>query len=299
MRNSFKTVSTGLDLDSYPMKLWAKAKKYGIWNPADIDLSEDKKHWANLSDLERLFIARIVTQFQAGEEAVTLDLLPLIMAIAKEGRVEEEIYLTSFLWEEAKHMEGFTRIINEVIGEAVFTEAKKDALVPAYQTIFYEVLPETMNKLITDPSPENMARASVTYNMIIEGVLAETGYLAFHQTLSANNIMPGMVDFTAKLKQDESRHIAYGIFLLSRLISENGPSVWEAVQDQMQKMMVLAAAQIQQGDDLYDDNNLPFGIPKGAFTAYAQDQFMKRFARIERARNQTLVEIQEEAMSEA
>ena len=299
MRKSFKTVATGLDLDSYPMKLWAKAKKYGIWNPADIDFSEDKKHWASLSDLERLFIARIVTQFQAGEEAVTLDLLPLIMAIAKEGRVEEEIYLTSFLWEEAKHMEGFTRIINEVIGEAVFTEAKKDALVPAYQTIFYEVLPETMNTLITDPSPENMARASVTYNMIIEGVLAETGYLAFHQTLSANNIMPGMVDFTAKLKQDESRHIAYGIFLLSRLISENGPSVWEAVQDQMQKMMVLAVAQIQQGDDLYDDNNLPFGVSKGAFVAYAQDQFMKRFARIERAKTQTLVEINAEAMTEA
>ena len=296
MRTSFKTVAKGLDFDSYPMKLWAKAKKYGIWDPAAIDFSQDKKDWAELDHLHQLFIARVVTQFQAGEEAVTLDLLPLIMAVAKEGRIEEEMFLTSFLWEEAKHVEGFNRFINEVIGPDIFAEAKKDALVPAYQTLFYEVLPECLNKLTTDASPENMARASVTYNMIIEGVLAETGYLAFHQTLEANKILPGMMEFTAKLKQDESRHIAYGIFLLSRLISENGPSVWDAVQDQMQKMMVLAAAQLQQGDDLYDDNNMPFGLQKGAFIAYAQDQFMKRFARIERARTQTLEEIHAEAM---
>ena len=296
MRTSFKTVAKGLDFDSYPMRLWAKAKKYGIWDPAAIDFTQDKKDWAELDHLQQLFIARIVTQFQAGEEAVTLDLLPLIMAVAKEGRIEEEMFLTSFLWEEAKHIEGFSRFINEVIGPEMFAEAKKDALVPAYQTIFYEVLPECLNKLTIDASPENMARASVTYNMIIEGVLAETGYLAFHQTLEANNILPGMTEFTAKLKQDESRHIAYGIFLLSRLISENGPSVWEAVQDQMQKMMTLAVAQVEQGDDLYEDDNMPFGLKKGGFTAYAQDQFMKRFARIERARNQTLEEIHAEAL---
>ena len=199
------------------------------------------------------------------------------------------------MWEEAKHVEGFNRFINEVIGREMFDEAKKDALVPAYQTLFYEELPNALNALTTDASPENMARASVTYNMIIEGVLAETGYLTFNKVLEVNNIMPGMVQFTAKLKQDESRHIAYGIFLLSRLISENGPSVWAAVEDQMQKMMMLAAAQVQQGNDLYDQ--LPFGLEKDAFTDYAQDQFMKRFARIERARTQTLEEIHAEALA--
>ncbi len=145
MRTSFTTVTKGLDFDSYPMKLWAKAKKYGVWNPADIDFSQDIKDWQKLSHLERLFLTRVVTQFQAGEEAVTLDLLPLIMAVAKEGRIEEEMFLTSFLWEEAKHIEGFSRFINEVIGPDLFAEAKKDALVPAYQTIFYEVLPATLN----------------------------------------------------------------------------------------------------------------------------------------------------------
>ena len=47
----------------------------------------------------------LTSLFQAGEEAVTLDLLPLIRAIAQEGRIEEEMYLTTFLWEEAKHVD--------------------------------------------------------------------------------------------------------------------------------------------------------------------------------------------------
>ncbi|MDQ7864003.1 hypothetical protein RCO48_31735 [Peribacillus frigoritolerans] len=52
--------------------------------------------------------------FRAGEEAVTLDLLPLIMAIANEGRIEEEMYLTTFLFEEAKHMEFFRYTLDQI-----------------------------------------------------------------------------------------------------------------------------------------------------------------------------------------
>ena len=42
-------------------------------------------------------------QFIGGEEAVTTDILPMIMAVAKKGWFEEEMYLTTFLFEEAKH----------------------------------------------------------------------------------------------------------------------------------------------------------------------------------------------------
>lgn len=45
---------------------------------------------------------------------MTLDLLPLIMTIAKEGRIEEEMYLTTFLFEEAKHMEFFRHALDQV-----------------------------------------------------------------------------------------------------------------------------------------------------------------------------------------
>lgn len=289
MRTSFNTLNNRLNMDSPPMRLWHKAKKYGVWNPADIDFSQDAKDYQALSEKEQKFFCRLISLFQAGEEAVTLDLLPLIMAMAKEGRLEEEMFLTSFLWEEAKHVEGFNRILSEVATNAGDLNR---FMTPSYEKIFYEVLPNVMNALLEDPSPINQARASVTYNMIIEGVMAESGYYSFYKILDGQQIMPGVREFVGKLKQDESRHIAYGIFLLSRLIAEHGDELWYAVEDQMNLMMKLVGKQAEEGYAKMElGEEVPFGMTKDLSDAYAMDQFQKRWARIEKARHQTLAEI--------
>ena len=115
LHENFVTTTRGLNRDIPPMRLFEKAKKFGIWNPSDIDFSQDKEDWQNLQEDEKDVVLRLTSLFQAGEEAVTLDLLPLIMAIAKEGRLEEEMFLTTFLWEEAKHTDFFQRFLNEVL----------------------------------------------------------------------------------------------------------------------------------------------------------------------------------------
>ena len=100
---AFATTTHGLRRDAPAMRLYEKAKRLGIWNPSDIDLRRDRADWLALADDERDILLRLTAMFQAGEEAVTLDLLPLIMTIAAEGRIEEEMFLTTFLFEEAKH----------------------------------------------------------------------------------------------------------------------------------------------------------------------------------------------------
>jgi len=65
----------------------------------------------------RDLILRLTASFVAGEEAVTLDILPLIMTVAREGRVEEELYLTTFLFEEAKHTDFFRRFLDALPGD--------------------------------------------------------------------------------------------------------------------------------------------------------------------------------------
>ena len=112
---SFATVERGLNRDSVPMRLFEKAKRLGVWNPSEIDFSQDALDWEQLDERERRYMMRITAQFQAGEEAVTLDLLPLINAIAREGRIEEEMFLTTFLWEEAKHVDMFNRFFDAVV----------------------------------------------------------------------------------------------------------------------------------------------------------------------------------------
>lgn len=287
-RNSFKTLNDkGLDRQLYPMQLWEKAKKYGTWNPNYIGFEQDRKDWQALNNSEKDVILRLTTLFQAGEESVTLDLLPLIMSIAKESRLEEEMFLTSFLWEEAKHVDGFNRFLTEVVGEELGNLDRYQT--PSYQTLFYDKLPTALNALLTDPSPYAQARASVTYNMIVEGVLAETGYYAYYNALRNSGIFPGMVQFIGKLKQDESRHIAYGIYLLSRLTAEHGQQMWQCIEDTMNQLLEPTIGIITEGLATYE--TLPFGLQLDEFMEYAMSQFQKRIERIERAKHQTLQEI--------
>ena len=282
---SFATTTRGLNRSLPPMRLYEKAKKLGIWNPSDIDFSKDKQDWAAFKDDEKDLTWLLLALFVAGEEAVTLDLLPLIEVVAREGRLEEEMFLTTFLFEEAKHTDFFRRFLDEVCDAPVdLAHYHTDN----YKTIFYEALPEALLGLKSDSSPAAQIRASVTYNMVVEGVLAETGYHAFFTMLERNDLMPGLRKGISLLKQDESRHIAYGVYLLSRLIAEN-PQEWENLEMYMNTQLPLAIGVI--GDTFARYEVVPFGLVEEDFVNFAMAQFSKRFERLEKAKGATLDEI--------
>ena len=282
---AFVTTTRGLNRDLPPMRLYEKAKKLGIWNPSDIDLTKDKQDWAGFTDEEKDLCLLLLSMFVAGEEAVTLDLLPLIQAIAQEGRLEEEMYLTTFLFEEAKHTDFFRRFMDEVAEAGVDLSRYHG---DNYRQLFYESLPDALNALRSDPSPASQIRASVTYNMIVEGVLAETGYQAFFTMLERNNLCPGLRKGISLLKQDESRHIAYGVYLLSRLMAEH-PNEWDNLQMQMNMLLPSAIGVI--GDAFARYEVVPFGLKEEDFINYAMSQFSKRFERLEKAKGASLDEI--------
>ena len=285
-QRTFVTTTRGLDRDAPAMRLYEKAKVLGTWNPSGINFTQDILDWEWLKPDERDLILRLVSLFQAGEEAVTLDLLPLVMVIAQEGRLEEEMFLTTFLAEEAKHTDFFRRFLELVV------RTPKDLgryHTPNYQAIFYKELPKAMQRLKRDASPAAQAQASATYNMIVEGVLAETGYHAFYTALERSDLMPGLRKGIGLLKQDEARHIAYGIFLLSRLIAAD-KKIWKVIESQMNQLLMPAIGIIGEAFACYDP--IPFGLTLDDFVNYATAQFQKRIERLEHARGQTLDEIQ-------
>jgi len=285
MTHTFTTTARRLRRDIPPMRLYEKAKRLGTWNPDDIDFSQDRADWRGLNDDEQDLILRLTSMFQAGEEAVTLDLLPLIMVIAGEGRLEEELFLTTFLFEEGKHTDFFNRFLTEVAG---VDGDLSHYHTPNYRAVFYEALPQAMDRLRDDASPAAQVRAAVTYNMVVEGMLAETGYHAYFSALEANDLLPGQRQGIALLKQDESRHIAYGIFLLSRLMAADG-SLWDVIEETMNDLFLPALGVVADAFSHYDP--MPFGLVEDDFIDYATSQFQKRIERIERARGATLEEL--------
>ncbi len=274
---------TALAESSVPLRLWEKAKRHGIWNPADIDFTTDAAQWVQLSASEQDFLLRLATLFQGGEEAVVIDILPLLDVVSQEGRLDEQLYLTSFVWEEAKHVEGMHRFLRAV---GAFDDNLARFHTPAYHTIFSEALPRAMQALRHDRSPVAQVRASATYNMIVEGVLAETGYYLFHEILTARGILPGMQQMTGLLKLDESRHVAYGLYLLSRLGLEHGAIAWDTMAATMNTLMDPAIAVIGEAFAAYPADAVPFDVSPAPFMEYAMSQFAKRLERLERSREQ-------------
>lgn len=293
MHQSFATTTRGLNRDLPPMRLYEKAKRLGIWNPSDIDLLQDKHDWAAQKEDEKDLILRLLAMFVAGEEAVTLDLLPLIQVVAREGRLEEEMFLTTFLFEEAKHTDFFRRFLDTIALSGAGGEVEASYDLSKYHTdnyhhIFYDALPSALSTLEADSSPSAQIRASVTYNMIVEGVLAETGYHAFFTMLERNDVMPGLRKGISLLKQDESRHIAYGVYLLSRLVAEH-PEEWDTLDAQMNSLLPSAIGVIADAFAAYEV--VPFGLVEDDFVNYAMSQFAKRFERLEKAKGASLDEI--------
>ena len=103
-------------------QLYTNSKRLA-WDPAAIDLSRDAADWALMRrDFATEDYARQMHQlcafFHAGEESVTSTLAPLLGAVARlKLGVDIECYLTSQIYEEAKHFEFFTRYFHEVLGE--------------------------------------------------------------------------------------------------------------------------------------------------------------------------------------
>jgi len=283
-RSIITTSTRGLLEDSFPYRLYQKAKRMGTWNPADIDFSQDQQDWKSMTEEQREDILKLICQFQAGEEAVTLDLLPLIMAIAKEGRLEEEMFLTTFLYEEAKHTEFFRRALNAIGEKGDLSHFHKGA----YKQVFYEILPAAMERLVTDQSPEAIAEASVVYNMFVEGVLAETGYFSFYASLETAGIMPGLLEGIGYLKKDESRHIGYGTFLLQRLICEH-PHLYDVITAKMGELAPLAIQINQEGIDGKEVSS--FGGDPDEIMNFTMKQLAVRMDILSRARGKKIEEI--------
>jgi ribonucleoside-diphosphate reductase beta chain len=275
----------GLNWDSLPLKLFAGGNAK-FWNPADIDFSRDRADWERLNEDERDFATRLCAQFIAGEEAVTEDIQPFMSAMREEGRLGDEMYLTQFAFEEAKHTQVF-RLWLDAVGMTEDLQTYLEPL-PAYRTMFYDELPDCLNALSSDASPAAQIRASVTYNHVVEGMLALTGYYAWHKICVERGILPGMQELVRRIGDDERRHMAWGTFTCRRHVAADDAN-WGVFESRMNDLMPLALEATVQGFALFDV--MPFGLVQDEFMQYAADKGMRRFGTISSARGRPLAEI--------
>ena len=247
----------------------------------------NRRAWWSLWIFVLLFILALCAEFIAGEESVTQDIQPFMAAMRAEGRLGDEMYLTQFAFEEAKHVQVF-RMWLDAVG---ITEDLHNFLddVPTYRTIFYEELPGCLNTLTVDPSPAAQVRASVTYNHMVEGMLALTGYFGWHKICVERGILPGMQELVRRIGDDERRHMAWGTFTCRRHVAADDAN-WGVFETRMNELIPLALQLTEDAFALYGDD-IPFDLSKDEFMAYSSDKGMRRFGTISSARGRPVEEI--------
>lgn len=269
-----------IKFESFPVRAIRRGRELA-WDPNSIDFTQDRADWQGLTPLEQEFLLSEVFGFLVGERGVAHDLAPLQQALRKErGRMEEEMYLTQQMYEESNHVEFFERWIAEVlpgkIGEAVpFPRGNPSPF-------FKEILPGAMQRLNADPSPEAQLRAAVVYHQIIEGVLAEVGYVIFYDTLDSRGIMPGLRQGIRYIQQDESRHIAFGTYLAQRLLHDD-PALEAVFDEEMESLRERTVHGTADYIEKFEDaGQAPFGLDKEKFRKMGNDLFERRIRAVKR-----------------
>ncbi len=300
----YSTTAGSFKTDILPWRLYQKAKQL-TWDPAAIDFGREAADWNSRDENMKRLVARLATTFMVGEEAVTLDIVPLLAAIADEGRIEEAMFLTTFLGDEAKHAE-FFRTWFDVVGAP---DDLDSLLTAAQRRVFDEELPRSMGRLDDDRSPEAFLDASLTYNHFVEGVLAMTGYWAWDRMFTMQDVFPGMRAGLSMVQRDERRHLAYGTYLCRRIVAEH-PATWPYVEERMAQLRELGLKFVDDlGAAIFEDFRSSIGdvtpefdaLAKGImaeFTQYGEDLIQRRTLAIASARGSSVDDVERAAREE-
>lgn len=190
------------------------------WSAAGIDFTLDAEHWHERFD-ERQREAALwnYALFLTGEEAVARTLTPLVDAVPDH---EAQNFLATQLVDEVRHHVFFDRFLREVAGVGADTASTLRGVDPyltwGFRQIFSE-LDRTTEALRRSPRDRALfARSLALYHVVVEGTLAVPGQHFIRRYLEAMDVLPGFTEGIANVARDESRHVAFGVGLLGRLV---------------------------------------------------------------------------------
>ena len=248
------------DNDSLPMRLFT-ASHERAWSPGDIDFSRERADWLALTDDERRLLLRLVSSFRVGERGVTHELAPLQVRFRGDGWIEEEVFVAAQMYEEARHVQFFERWLVEALPGRFGVDIPYPAL---HGDMFSARLPRTMRALLEDDSPEALLQAVMLYHFYVEGVAAEAGYPVYYAIFERSGRFPGLERGIRLIQRDEARHIAFGIYVLQRLLAEH-PHLIDLFENQVAALRPFAEDDPDQAFAGFEPGNAPFGLDRGAY----------------------------------
>ncbi|HYH58798.1 MAG TPA: ribonucleotide-diphosphate reductase subunit beta [Thermoleophilaceae bacterium] len=219
--------------------LWEKQN----WKAHELDFSVDQEQWVTTPAESQAHTAWSLGSFYIGEERVTADLAPFLLA-APSGEVE--MFLATQLVDEARHTAFFDRFGAEVMalsaddlrGRMRELEA---TMVPAWHDTFDGGLREVAQRIQAAPDDLDLfVEGIATYHLIIEGVLAMTGQRLILQYMEDHGLYPGFQKGFSMVERDEHRHIAFGVRFLKDVMAEDAERFRPIIERRVRELVPKA-----------------------------------------------------------
>ena len=213
------------------------------WRVQDLDFSADREHWLATPSEAQRHTAFSIGSFYVGEERVTADLAPFLLA-APSGEIEA--FLATQLVDEARHAVFFDRWAAEVMAMSSGDlrgrlKEMEETLLDAWHFTFDEQLRGVANRIKAKPDDlELFVEGIVTYHLVIEGVLAMPGQRVIIDYTGAHQLYPGFNAGFRLVERDEHRHIAFGVRFLRDVCAER-PEMKNVVLDTLTRLLPDAA----------------------------------------------------------
>ena len=213
------------------------------WRAHELDFSVDREHWLVSPTESQQHTAFSIGSFYVGEERVTADLAPFLLA-APSGEVEA--FLATQLVDEMRHAVFFDRWASEVMGlESGSFRTRlheiEDRMLGPWHFLFDDSLREIANRIKDRPHDlELFVEGIVTYHMVTEGVLAMPGQRIMIEYTADHGLYPGFNEGFRLVEQDEHRHIAFGVRFLKDVCDER-PEMKEVILRRLTELLPEAA----------------------------------------------------------
>ena len=194
------------------------------WKAQDIDFSEDRQQWQNMSEDEHMMRIYGLSAFFQGEACVTDTLAPFVLAMPEE---EMRIFATTQLVDEARHTVFFARFFREVMGVDMNQMEDQLAFARQYMNeglkyILIDALNDVADRIRRDTTNMALLVEGVTlYHIVIEATMALAGQRGILEQYRQYNLFPAFRGGFTAVARDESRHVVFGVKFLRDMIQRD------------------------------------------------------------------------------
>jgi ribonucleoside-diphosphate reductase beta chain len=220
------------------------------WNPWAIDLERDKAQWGNgLSEQDKSLVYWALSSLMVAEERITTKFAGLVMAADSE---EEASFLASQQVDEARHMQFYARVQDEVVAQpaviAAHVARSREELGDSFRVIFDEALVSAHDRLAANPrDPGAKVDFVTTYHLVIESTLGLTAFEFITQYMTDNGVLPGFVEGYTHIHHDEQRHIGWGVWFLREAVKRDA-ALGDRVRAKLRDLLPAVASALAPPD---------------------------------------------------